>query len=49
LQVEVSVPSQTLPHVVSAPAPPHALLEPCGAPTAGEHVPTFPLTSHAAH
>jgi hypothetical protein len=43
------LPSQTAPHVVPAPVPPHAGRELCGVPATGEQVPTRPPMSHAWH
>jgi hypothetical protein len=45
----MSVPSHVGPHVVPAPAPEHAERDPCGEPLTALHVPTLPVTSHAAH
>jgi hypothetical protein len=43
--------SRTVPSQVPAqvPVPAQAIRMPCGAPVAGEHVPTLPVTSHASH
>jgi hypothetical protein len=47
--VIVSVPLHTGPHSEPEPVPVHAERAPCGAPVTGLHVPTTPVTSHAAH
>jgi hypothetical protein len=47
VQDAVTVPLQAPPQLVPPPA--QAVRSPCGAPVAGEQVPTDPATSHASH
>jgi hypothetical protein len=45
----VVTPSHDGPQLVPMPVPVHAARAPCGTPFTGQHLPTFPGTSHALH